>query len=267
MNGQGVNVPNVTATEETACYYIKVGLIVTGEAEEKHLPKLFKSLMDSRVCSFEVLRRVDQRSSISSEKRKLRMAGNGKLIPDKDEMEIGLPARRFLGNDRCHFVILIDDLEGDRRESVDHVYKRYRAALDVVLKEEQRFRAAVHFLVNMLEAYFFADAACLNSTLGLNPSLEDFDGDVEDIRNPKGKLKSIHPSYEEIEDGGKILSSLDLEHVLSRSDTCAYLRTMFAWCLKVMEQYPYLDSVGYSERYRLRDGILSCTSGPQLADV
>ncbi|MBF0477378.1 MAG: DUF4276 family protein [Deltaproteobacteria bacterium] len=268
MNGLRLNVPNVAATEETtSCHYVKFGLIVTGKAEEEHLPKLFKSLTESRVCNFEVIRRVGQRSPVSSEKRKLEMVMSGKQIPDKDETEIGLPARTFLGNDRCRFVILVDDLERDREALADKVFERYRDALVMILKKEQRFRVAVHFLVNMLEAYFFADAACLNSGLNLNPPVEDYDGDVEDIPHPKNKLRSIHPGYDEMEGGGKILSCLDLEHVLSRSDTCAYLRTMFAWCLKVMERNPYFDQAGYSEKYRLRDGILSHTTDIQLAGI
>ena len=42
--------------------YLKFGLLVTGETEERHLPKLFKSLMQSGVCTFKVLARVPQRT-------------------------------------------------------------------------------------------------------------------------------------------------------------------------------------------------------------
>ena len=47
--------------------------------------------------------------------------------------------------------------------------------------------ASVHFLVNMLEAYYFAHAAATNGVLGTE--LEDFEGDVESIRHPKNDLK------------------------------------------------------------------------------
>ena len=43
------------------------------------------------------------------------MAGTGKIIPDKDTSEIGLPARNYLHRHTGSFVILVDDLEHDRR--------------------------------------------------------------------------------------------------------------------------------------------------------
>jgi len=110
------------------------------------------------------------------------MVGRGEIIPDKDE-DIGLKARKFLGEGH-DFILLIDDLEHDRAEEAEEVYARYRAALDVMLTPRGlESRASVHFLVNMLEAYYFADATAVNSVLGTD--LEDFDGDVETIPHPK----------------------------------------------------------------------------------
>ena len=43
--------------------FFRFGLIVTGETEEQHLPKLFKSLMETRICNFRVIRRVGQLGS------------------------------------------------------------------------------------------------------------------------------------------------------------------------------------------------------------
>jgi len=44
------------------------------------------------------------------------------------------------------------------------VFERYRNALDAVLATLQlHHRAAVHFLVNMLEAYYFAHADAVNT--------------------------------------------------------------------------------------------------------
>ncbi len=86
----------------------------------------------------------------------------------------------------CHFVILVDDLEHARREQAQQIFDRYRLALDTMLKDAQQSRVAVHFLVNMLKAYYFADAKAVNAVLDLDSPLEDHPGDVEMIRHPKG---------------------------------------------------------------------------------
>lgn len=143
------------------CYFFHFGLIVTGETEKKHLPKLFKSLMETGICTFVVIHFVGQRSHITSEKRKIYMTGRGKVIPDRDE-DIGLKARSFLDEKLCHFVILIDDLESSRRDQAQQIFARYRSAFKIILTDTQHKRAAIHFLVNMLEAYYFADVNSLN---------------------------------------------------------------------------------------------------------
>jgi hypothetical protein len=250
---------------DVPCHYLHFGLIVTGKAERKHLPKLFKSLMEAGICHFKVVRFIGQRDPITSPRRKLEMIGSGQKIPDKDATDIGFPARRFLRSSDCSLVILIDDLEHDRREEAQQVFDRYRLALDTILTAEQGIRSAVHFLVNMLEAYYFADVEAVNATLGLDPPLEDYVGDVEAIRNPKSDLKDLYSGFNEIKDGGRILDSLSVPHVLSQPDRCAWLRTLFAWCVKVLESYSPYQLSHLRDEYSLRDGVLSRITGPQLA--
>jgi hypothetical protein len=123
------------------------------------------------------------------------------------------------------------------------------------LKTEKK-RASVHFLVNMIEAYYFADAQAINQMLGT--SLQDYEGDVETIRHPKGDLKQLYRGFDEVEDGGKILEYLNVEYVLSKPDTCASLRTLFAWCLKALGKNLNDD------QYQLRNGKLSEITKGQL---
>ena len=189
------------------------------------------------------------------------MMGSGKLIPNQDEEQIGLPARRFLSSsDR--YVLLIDDLEAKRAPDVQKVFDRYRFAFDSVLDENQASRASVHFLVNMLEAYYFADAEAVNAVLGTE--LVDFEGDVETIRNPKRDLNGHFPRFNEMEHGRQIVERLNVLHVLSRKDACCSLRTMFAWIYTAMEEpegdiRPLLDGC-YNEPTKsqidvLREGV------------
>ncbi|NET73995.1 MAG: hypothetical protein F6K62_24575, partial [Sphaerospermopsis sp. SIO1G2] len=57
-----------------------------------------------------------------------------------------------------------------------------------------------------------------------------------------------------------------IEHILSRSDACASLRTLFYWCYKVLQKYPQLDVLeDFSvEKYHFHDGILSDITRHQL---
>lgn len=205
--------------------FIRFGLIVTGKAEERCLPDLFRSMAATGVCSFRVIRRIGQRSPRSA-KRRLQMIGRGKAIPDKDETEIGLPARRYLSSD-SEFVLLVDDLEAGRSDCMQEIFDRYRRALDTILTRSQSRRASVHFLINMLEAYYFADSRAVN--LILDTDIDDYEGDVETLRNPKRRMKDLAPGFDAVEDGCRIIGSLELAHVLSRTDACSSLRTMFAW--------------------------------------
>ena len=242
-------------TESTSSFrYSRFGLIVTGECEEAHLPHLFRCLMAAGNCTFNIVRRIRQRDS-RGPRRELKMVGEGKKIPDRDQNEIGIPVRIFLNNNQDSFVLLIDDLEQNRRKEVENILKRYRTALDVMLLDRKR-RASVHFLANMLEAYFYADPKSVKEALGLE--LEEFKGDVEDIRNPKADLKKVFPGYNEIRDGGEVLRRLDAESVLSDPGTCAFLRTLFAWCTRALRK-------DFTDKFQLRNGNMSDVTGIQLS--
>ena len=234
--------------------FFRFGLFVTGRGEAEFAPSLFRSLMESGRCSFEVVRRIGQRSPITSERRKLQMVGTGKTIPDRDADEIGLPARRYLQQSDT-FVIVLDDLEKDRQPIHADVFARYREVLDTLLPPAMRIRAAVHFFVFMIEAYYFADAKAVNDVLGTEFS--EYDGDVEAIPHPKNELKGHAPNFDEKADGAKIVSKLDLRHVLSNPGTCASLRSLFKWCA-TMIQFPQ------SEEFQLAEGLCCPITGSQI---
>ena len=256
-----MSAPDTASTEFPQWAYFRFGLIVTGDTEREHLPKLFRSLMASKMCHFEVIRKIDQRSPITSRKRRPPVVGTNQTIEEKDELEIGLPAIGYVNLSEYHFVLLIDDLEYGRRDQALEVFNLYRTVLDTVLNT-LKHRASVHFLVNMLEAYYFADAEAINAVL--ETSLPDYEGDVETIRNPKSDLRQMYPTFREIEAGGRILDQIDIEHVLSRPDACASLRTLFAWCVKVLETYFDHDYADFYDKYRLHDGKLSEITRTQL---
>jgi len=88
---------------------------------------------------------------------------------------------------------------------------------------------------------------------------------VEEIRHPKNDLKNLYPGFDEKADGGRILGLIDIEHVLSRPETCAYLRTLFAWCMKVLQSYPYFDTLALQGKYHLHDGRLNEIIATQLS--
>ncbi len=150
----------------------------------------------------------------------------------------------------------MDDLEHDFRDQAEAVFQRYRAALDTFLGPAGlSHRASVHFLVNMLEAYYFAHAAAINAVLGTG--LADFEGDVETIRHPKNELKRLHPGFDEIEHGREIIERLDVAHVLSNPATCRSLRTLFGWCSKA------IGRVG-DDVYQLANGSYFEVTRPQI---
>jgi hypothetical protein len=252
---------------QPGCNFIHFGLIVTGQTEQAHLPKLFRALTQG-ICAFEIIRKVEQRRVITSTKRKLKMVGEGKTIPDRDTSEIGIPTRRYLDQDNCRFVMIIDDLEGAAEQASD-ILGRYRQAVETVIPDQQKSRISVHFLVRMLEAYYFADAQAVNQTLNPVPPIEDYAGDVEDIGHPKGDLKKLHPGFRQIEDGGQILERLNVAYILSHPERCVNLRTMFAWCIRILQKYhAWADSSDIikelEEKVNLKNGTLSAITRFQL---
>ncbi len=182
------------------------------------------------------------------------MVRTGKQLTSRDE-NIGLMARNLLrGN--FDYVILIDDLEHDFRDQAQDVFRRYRDALDTMLQPVgMSTRASVHFLVNMLEAYYFAYADAINEVLAIE--LDDYDGDVETIRHPKNELKKLSPGFDEVEHGRLILERLDVIRVLSNPATCRSLRTLFSWCSKAIGRE-------FTDVYRLGDGSHFEVTRPQI---
>lgn len=244
-------------TAEPSLRFFKIGLIVTGKGERSFMPTFLSALTHSGRCTFKVLSKIVQLSPVTSQKRKLNMVGTGKKIPDKDAAKIGIEARIWLNESDNNLVLLIDDMEYDRRKSKQAVYDRYRYALDtMLLSQNHRDRASVHFLVNMLEAYYFADTSAVNAVLGT--SLSDCEGDVEDIRHPKNDLKDLCHGFDEVKHGESIVKKLDLEHVLDNPKTCGSLRVLITWCQKSMGIEP--DS-----RFRLDNGVHADVTSVQLA--
>jgi hypothetical protein len=193
------------------------------------------------------------------------MTRTGQKIPNKDFDEISAPARRYLTENRCNRVILIDDLERSDQWEPRQIFERYRSVLDAGLPEELKGRASVHFFVPMLEAYFFAHPDALNSALNLTSPIEEHDDDVESIGNPKSKLKRLFPSYNEISTVEEILQELDLDIVLSNAKHCASLRTCVKWIVDQLSVYPDQEvfaAFNFDVRFHLLDGELySVTSG------
>jgi hypothetical protein len=95
----------------------------------------------------------------------------------------------------------------------------------------------------------------VNEVLGT--TLVDHAEDVETIPHPKNLLKRLASGFHEKKHGKLIVPRLDLRHILSRPDTCASLRTMFAWCTKALGK-------PFSEEYRLQDGKYNAMTSSQL---
>lgn len=250
-----------------SCYYLKFYLFVTGKGEEKHLHKLFSALSEIAPSAFIVAARVDQLGAIKSSKRLRRetVVGTNKSIPDRLFNKVVAPIRRYVTEDPCNFVILMDDLEYERIKDGEKIFERYRELLDKGLGSETS-RGSVHFLANMVEAYFFADFQATNTALALASPLSEHVGDVERIRNPKHEIRKRLPTYNEIEDAGKVLNRIDLRRVLAEKDSCAWLRSCVKWTVEVLEQYTHsgvIDSTGIRLTCHLDDGKVSGLTAAQ----
>jgi hypothetical protein len=192
------------------------------------------------------------------------MVGTGKRLPTKDEEEIGLPALMFLRKYPGSYAMVVDDLEGSRRGIANDVFARYRTALDEALRPSAlQSRAAAHFLVNMLEAYYFADAKAVNSVAGIEVIAADHPTDVEQIGHPKRELKRLWPEFDEKQHGEEILRRLDTEHVLSRPTECCWLRAMFAWCVSRLSESDAIHDASLTQLFRLADGHRAATTSAQ----
>jgi hypothetical protein len=238
-----------------ACTHCVFGLIVTGKGERDFLSSLFRQLMERAGCSFRVIGFIGQRSPITSPTRQLHMVGTGKIIPDKDAQQIGLPARSFLIRSPCHFVILLDDVEHARRPVVSLVFQRYRLALDTILPPAARPKAAVHFFANMLEAYYFAHSAAVNQALGTTVLQADHNGDVELIGHPKNEIKQLFSGFDERDHGALIVPTLELDHILDNPNTCAYLRSLMCWCVRQLRANCPVWDPNLEQCFQLQAGV------------
>lgn len=209
---------------------IRFGLIVTGRGEALVLHEPLNAALACDVhCVFEIIRKFEQLRPRTGKKAALMITGSNQPAPTRDQ-ELGLAALGYLRVEPANrYVLVLDDLEG---HDPAPVFNRYRQALnDVLQKPGLAERAAVHFLVNMLEAYFFANSAAVNQVAGRSILAVDHSSDVETtIGHPKNQLSAQWPEYREIEHGVAITRMLDLTHVLSRHCECCWLRALVAWC-------------------------------------
>jgi hypothetical protein len=225
---------------------VHFGLIITGKGERQFFPTFLASLGHTGAAQFEVIAQIGQRSPITSPSRRLKMVGKGMIITNEDQDQIGIPARNFIKLSPNHCVILIDDLERASLEHAAEKFQRYRSAIDTMMAKEPGLtpRAAVHFLANMLEVYYFADTRAIQQYFNFPTGLDDFAGDFETISHPKGEIDALCKQYlgrgfHEIDDGWAIIRQLNIEHVLSNPATCTWLRALFAWCIEKMIRYHY----------------------------
>ncbi len=212
--------------------------------------------MENGKCYFVETRFVKQfRPRTSS--ATLTVSGTNKGILNVYQEGIGLPARKLFLENRCDFVILVDDLERAHADQVGSVFSLYRGIFDSICRPQAN-RAAVHFLVNMLEAYFFVDTVTTNAVLGT--TLVAPLTDVEKIAHPKNELKALCSGFDEIEHGGLILQQIDLDVVLADPNTCCSLRTLIKWCMLAINE-------PITERFQLLSGKLNPVTEPQLLQL
>lgn len=138
---------------------------------------------------------------------------------------------------RPYSLLVIDDLEHDDRAHATPGLQYWRNLLQGFAAQRD-VSVGVHFLVNMLEAYFFAQASKINEHYRernqIELSLRDHLGDVENLPSPKGTLKdhiAVHRGcgYSETDDGVQISRRVDLKVVLQDPMKCRSLRTLVAW--------------------------------------
>lgn len=242
--------------------FVKFGLVVTGQGESDFLSELFRGIAASGRCHFRVIHTVGQRVPIS-EKQQRAYREHGKIIPDRDA-EIGAKIRRWLVDSSDHSAIWIDDLESSERSAAAEKFARLRKTAEEMLSRmpEQLKRFSVHFLVNMLEAYYFAQTEAVNAVLGTD--LHDHAGDCENIVHPKNELKRLANqagvAFDERSNGAEIVPKLDLDHILSNPQTCRALRTLVAWCWQAIGE-------PRSDKFRLADGVYWDITAAQLSDL
>lgn len=266
----------MTDVEPAATWrFVRIGLVVTGDSERDFLCDLFRAIAATGHATFLTIRQTGQRTALS-DKRIDQYGKRGKDIPDRDA-QIGYEIRRFVAQPE-HFAVWIDDLESAHRPNAAAKFQRLEQTLDAIVGKvpDLRRRCSVHFLVNMLEAYYFADTAAVNR-VNMNP---DSDGpetilklanhagdsdDCENITHPKNELdkqfRKLNPAFKfrEKDHGAAIVSGLDLYRILGSPLTCRALRTLVAWCWEAIGE-------PRTERFHLSDGVYWDVTAGQLVD-
>ncbi len=261
---------------------LEFGLIVTGESEEGALHGLFRALFETGLCSVKIHCRIGQ---LGPRKEKPpstpKLPGNSiGRVPRRDE-ELAQKCRNWLCDSENGWqprprrrLVLFDDLESARVSQVEMLFFRYREAVDLLLTESLKPRVAVHFLANMLEAYFWADPRGLEEHLGLNVSNIQLPADPEEIPHPKNliqselqKLKSGR-SYREVDHGTVLIGKLDLAEVLKDPTTCGYLRAALGWMVDSLErvttQPEVLAYFQLRQKFQLDHGLFARATAHQL---
>lgn len=227
--------------------FVKFHLLVTGKGERDFIGRLLGAVIEGHTATFTRPEFIGQWTPGQQSRKELKVTGTLKHIPTEFERKVTLQTAQWLRKDPDCFVLLIDDLEHSRAPVAPEVFAYYRSALDKALGVDDglKRRTSVHFLVNMLEAYYFAHPEAVNQVLGT--SLTEPADDVEKIRHPKNDLKNLRVGFDEREHGAQIVGLLDLDKVLANPATCRSLRTLVAWCV---------DRLGgeFSTRWRLSDG-------------
>ena len=237
--------------------FVRIHLFVTGKGEQEFIRDLLGPVvhdLSATVATAEFIGQFSPRKVLAGVP--LKVVGTQRVVPTQLEERLSLPAAAWLRADPRCLVLVIDDLEGDRAVIAPNVFDNDRAALDKCVRDESmRRRTAVHFFVNMVEAYYFAHPEAVNRVRGT--TLGAHEGDVESIRHPKNELKRISPGFDERADGARIVKALDLDVVLANPATCRSLRTLVGWCVHRL-------GGDFGDRWRLADGAYADLTRGQI---
>lgn len=246
---------------------VRIQLVVTGRGEAKCAANLVGKVIHAAGRAIHPLEAVaaDQRPRKQIRNiSKLLPAQAGRQVPTKRHLEVIRELGKRLA-DPAVICILIDDLEKGERQAAAAHFEYYRRMLDDIPAKNAAARSSVHFLVNMLEAYFFHDVEATNQVIeGLE--LGRHDGDVEDISHPKNALENEikqrigrDRGYRETDDAVKIVRHLNLETVLADPDQCRSLRTLVAWCWEQIGQER-------TDQFQLKGGAYWDVTASQLRE-
>ncbi len=258
---------------------ITFGLLVTGKLEEggreggraqASLADLFRPIRNTGLCDLKVALRFNQWVPEKKEPPlTVRRSPEPKSLPTFKQ-EIALKVRGWLENGQNRFLIFIDDGERARAATIGEVFADYRSTITALLPEAQHPRVAVHFLVNMIEAYYFADPERASEALGW--SIPRIGGDPEEIRNPYSDLIEaagrLGKDYgKKRETGERVLARIRLEEILKNPEHCGWLRAAVRWLVFSLEnatdQPEALEAFGFRQLFHLESGKIAPLTGAQ----